>query len=111
MPLIWTHRRITGHSRREAACSIRSYLSGRQSANGAPQRLGTPNVGDARGLQVLEAFQAVGVDRRSPTDVLLDEIDHRGLFEVRDHRHPNATGDAAPVSTAVTTIAAFRPLS
>ena len=51
---------------------------------------------DAGCLQILEAF-AVGVDRRSRTDVLLDEIDHRGLFEVRDHRHPNATGDATAV--------------
>ena len=73
------------------------HCGDRAPAQRAPERLGPPHVPDARRLQVLEALQPVGVDRRSRTDVLLDERDHRGLFEVRDHRHPNATRDAATV--------------
>ena len=73
------------------------HHGGRALAQGAPERLGPPNMRDARGLQVLEAFQAVGVDRGSRTDVVLDQRDHRGLFEVRDHGHPHAPGNAPAV--------------
>jgi hypothetical protein len=71
------------------------HRGSRASAQG--ERLRAPNVRDARSLQVLEAFQAVGVERRPRTDVLLDELDHRRLFEVRDYRHSGATRDAAAV--------------
>ena len=64
---------------------------------GAPERLSPGHVRHARGLQPLEAFQAVGVDGRPRRDVALNEIDHRGLFEVRGHRHPNPARDAAPL--------------
>jgi hypothetical protein len=53
-------------------------------AQGASERLRTPNMLDVRCLQVLEALQVVGVDRRSRADVLVDEIDHRRPFEVRN---------------------------
>jgi len=66
-------------------------------SHGARARLGTANVPDARRLQVFEAFQAVGHDRRSGADVVLDELDHRGLFEIRDHGHPDTARDAAPI--------------
>jgi hypothetical protein len=56
------------------------HHGGRALAQGATERLGTPNMFDARCRQVVKAFQAVGVDRRSRTHVLLDERDHRGLF-------------------------------
>ena len=70
---------------------------GRAGAQGTPDRLRTPNVFHTGGLQVLEPFQAVGMDRRSRADVCLDERDHRRLFEMVDHRHPDATGDAVAV--------------
>ena len=55
----------------------------------ARARLSPGHVRHACGLQLLEAFQPVGADRRPRRDVVLDELDHRGLPEVRDHRHPN----------------------
>jgi len=41
------------------------YDGGRASTQGTPDRLRTPNVFHTGGLQVLETFQAVGMDRRS----------------------------------------------
>jgi hypothetical protein len=66
-------------------------------AQGAWARLGTPNVPDARRLQVFEAFQPVGHDGRSRADVVLDELDHRRLFKIRDHRHPDTARHAATI--------------
>jgi hypothetical protein len=66
-------------------------------AQGARARLSPPNVSDARRLQVFEAFQAVGHDCRPWADVLLDELDHRRLFEIRDHRHPDSARDTVTI--------------
>jgi hypothetical protein len=80
-------------------------------AQGAPERLGTAHVLDARGLQVLEAFQAVGVDRRSRltcclTKSIIVVCLKFGITAIlmRPETPPR-------FSTATITIAALRPLS
>ena len=62
-----------------------------------PERLRTGNVLNLCRRNALETFQAIGVNRRSRCDGLLDEIDHRCLLEVRDHSHPDPTRDTAPL--------------
>ena len=91
------------------------HHGGRAFAQGAPERLGTPNVFDAGCLQVLEALQAVGVDRRSRTNVGLTWCFTKSIivvclkFGITAMRMRPETPPR--FSTAVTTIAAFRPLS
>ena len=65
------------------------------SAQVAWARLSPGHVRYAYGLQRLEPCQPVRVDRRPRPDVLLDELEHRGLFEVRD-RHSNPARTAPP---------------
>jgi hypothetical protein len=81
---------------------------GRASAESRLDRLRTPYVSDVGSLQVLEPFQAVGMDRGARADVGLDERGHRRLFEIRDHGHPDTP---ARFPTATTTMAAFRPFN
>jgi len=86
--------------------AVRKRHHGRNAAaQGAPEGLRALHVPHGQRRQVLEAFQAVGVDRRARRDVVLDECDHRRLFEVRDasraaparHRH---SGVPRPIQLA-----------
>jgi len=55
----------------------------------APDRLRSRDVSHPRSLQAFEPFQPVGIDRRTRRDVLLDEGEHRRLFEVGNDGHAN----------------------
>ena len=61
-----------------------------------PARLRSGNVLNVCCRNAPETFQAVGVNRRSRCDILLDEIHHRRLLEVPDHGHPDPTRGPAP---------------
>ncbi len=58
---------------------------------GAPDRLRAGDVSHVSGLEPIETFQPVGVDRRPRRNVVSDEREHRRLFEVRDHGHADPT--------------------
>jgi len=63
---------------------------GHAAAQGAPDGLCTGDVPDAGGLQAFPSFESVGVDGCPRRDVVSDEVEHRGLREIRRDYQPHA---------------------
>ncbi len=73
---------------------------------GASGRLLAGHVPDVGSLHAVPPFQRVGIDGRSWRNVLADEVQYRGLGEVRCHGQTHAAVRSARFSTATSTITA-----